>query len=34
MSKKKKRILKKTGLSYDQKLLCSDNPGQNIFGKM
>ena len=30
---KKKRILKETGPSYDQKLVCSDNPRQNIWNK-
>ena len=23
-----------TGLSYDQKFICSDNPGQNIWKKI
>ena len=31
---KKKRILKETWSSYDQKFACSDNPGQNIWNKI
>ena len=31
---KKKKLLKETGLSYDQKFLSSENPRQNIWNKM
>ena len=30
----KKRSLKKTGPSYGQKVVSSDNPGQNILKKV
>ena len=26
--------LKETGPSYDQKVVCADNPGQNIWNKV
>ena len=30
----KKKLFKDTGLSYDQKFLSSDNPGQSIWNKI